>query len=52
MTVNPDSDLADGKVYVEVGSGFYDEDGNQGSELHERDLHRGHRRPDPIIPHG
>ena len=31
VTVNPDSDLADGKVYVEVGSGFYDEDGNQGS---------------------
>ena len=32
VTVNPSADLADGDVYVEVGSGFYDEDGNQGSE--------------------
>ena len=32
VTINPSSDLSDGDVYVEVGSGFYDGDGNQGSE--------------------
>ena len=32
VTINPSSNLADGKVYVEVGSGFYDAAGNQGAE--------------------
>ena len=31
VTVNPDANLADGDVYVEVGNGFYDAAGNQGS---------------------
>ncbi len=31
VTVNPDDDLSDGDVYIEVGSGFYDTAGNQGS---------------------
>ena len=32
VTVNPTSDLGDGDVYVEVGNGFYDADGNQGAK--------------------
>ena len=32
VTVNPDANLADGKVYVEVGSGFYGGNGSQGAE--------------------
>ena len=31
VTVNPSADLPDGDVYVEVGSGYYDVAGNQGS---------------------
>ncbi len=31
VTVNPTADLSDGDVYIEVGSGFYDTAGNQGS---------------------
>ena len=33
VTVNPDANLADGDVYVEVGSGFYDAAGNQGASV-------------------
>ena len=33
VTVNPSADLSDGDVYVEVGSGFYDGDANQGSSV-------------------
>ena len=33
VTVNPDANLADGKVYVEIGNGFYDGAGNQGSSV-------------------
>ena len=33
VTVNPDANLADGDVYVEVGSGFYDGTGNQGTSV-------------------
>ncbi len=32
VTVNPSSDLSDGDVYVEMGSGFYDAGGNQGTQ--------------------